>query len=382
MLGLLCPGLPEESNRLCDIFGPIMNYGDGVYGGMFVAGMYAAAYFEDRDVAKVVEAGLACIPPESQYHQCISDVIAWHREQPDDWLAVWKKIEDKWQDNVDCSPGQPFNIDAKLNGAYIVMGMLYGAGDVARTLEVATRCGQDSDCNPSNAVGVLGCMKGFSQLDDVWISGIPAIADTKFAFTNYSLNSLIPACQAVTERIIRRTGGQVSDDVYVIAVQLPRPPETLEQWTDQTRVYSRPVASEAEMEAWAPGWKLVASGHDMDAGMCPRRLGRTDILVLHPVDRTQPAVIQTVAKVPAEGTAHLAFGVASDRRGDFLLKVLVNDEVVREKLVNPKARWIAESIDLARFAGKSVTIRIENHANDWGRETAFLRSLSIGKNGL
>ncbi|MBN2310884.1 MAG: ADP-ribosylglycohydrolase family protein, partial [Candidatus Hydrogenedentes bacterium] len=129
LFGILCPGLPGESNRLCDVFGHIMNYGDGVYAGMFVAGMYAAAYFESDDVAKVVAAGLACIPEESLYHQCISDVVAWHREQPGDWLAVWQRIEDRWQDDVDCAPGNPFNIDAKLNGAYIVMGLLYGEGD-------------------------------------------------------------------------------------------------------------------------------------------------------------------------------------------------------------------------------------------------------------
>ena len=43
LFGILCPGLPQECNRLCDIFGHVMNYGDGVYGGMFVAGMYVAA---------------------------------------------------------------------------------------------------------------------------------------------------------------------------------------------------------------------------------------------------------------------------------------------------------------------------------------------------
>ena len=43
-----------------------MNYGDGIYGGMFVSGMYAAAFFES-DPRKVVEAGLAAIPARSPY---------------------------------------------------------------------------------------------------------------------------------------------------------------------------------------------------------------------------------------------------------------------------------------------------------------------------
>jgi hypothetical protein len=44
----MCPGLPRESNRYCDRVGRVMNYGDGLYGGMFVCGMYAAAFFESN----------------------------------------------------------------------------------------------------------------------------------------------------------------------------------------------------------------------------------------------------------------------------------------------------------------------------------------------
>ena len=52
--------------------------------------------------------------------------------------------------------GKPFNIDAKLNGAYVALGLLYGAGDFDATLRIATRAGQDSDCNPASAGGTLG----------------------------------------------------------------------------------------------------------------------------------------------------------------------------------------------------------------------------------
>ena len=44
------------------------------------------------------------------------------------------------------------------------MGLLYGEGDPMKTLEISTRCGQDSDCNPSNALAVLGVINGFSGL--------------------------------------------------------------------------------------------------------------------------------------------------------------------------------------------------------------------------
>lgn len=235
LFGILCPGLPHESNKLCDVFGHIMNYGDGVYGGMFVAGMYTEAYFEDKDVHKVIEAGLACIPDESLYEQCIRDVVRWHAQHPTEWTEAWRKIERKWQDNVDCMPEDPINIDAKINGAYIVMGMLYGEGDFGKTIEISTRCGQDADCNPSSAAGVLGCMLGFKQIPEQYTSGIAAMADKNFDYTTYSFNTLVPACQRMSEAVIVAAGGAVTDTEYRFPRQTPKPPLVLEQWLHQEK---------------------------------------------------------------------------------------------------------------------------------------------------
>src|SRR5438094_147023 len=73
--------LPRASGELCWRAGLVMNYGDGIYGGMFVSGMYAAAFFEN-DPRKVVEAGLACMPAKSPYARRITDVLPWSRQYP------------------------------------------------------------------------------------------------------------------------------------------------------------------------------------------------------------------------------------------------------------------------------------------------------------
>ena len=73
-IGLMTPGLPRVSNQFCDRVGRVMNYGDGVYGGMFVCGMYSAAFLEN-DVRKITEAGLACIPAQSEYAKLIRDLL-------------------------------------------------------------------------------------------------------------------------------------------------------------------------------------------------------------------------------------------------------------------------------------------------------------------
>ncbi|MBC8166757.1 MAG: ADP-ribosylglycohydrolase family protein, partial [Bryobacteraceae bacterium] len=185
-IGLMSPGMPVSATDLAWKSGRVMNYGDGIYGGIFVSCMYSAAFLE-RDPRKVVEAGLACLPAKSPYAMTISDVLAWSKENKD-WKATWKLIENKWNKREPCPEGamKPFNIDAKLNGAYIVLGLLYGDSDFTRTMEISTRAGQDSDCNPSNACGILGTMIGYKRIPDEWKSGIPAISDTKFKYTDFT----------------------------------------------------------------------------------------------------------------------------------------------------------------------------------------------------
>jgi hypothetical protein len=228
-IGIMCPGLPQASNKYCERVGSVMNYGDGIYGGMFVCGMYSAAYFES-DPRKVVEAGLACIPAESPYAKIIRDVLDWSASEPD-WRVVWQKVEDKWNKHDVCPDGAhyPFNIDAKINGAYIAIGMLYGQRDWQQTMEVTTRCGQDSDCNPASALGVLGAMLGYEKLSAKDKAEVAKLADVKFDHTDYSFNDIVASTEKRALEVIRQAGGSVRDTEVVIPHQSPKAPK-LELW--------------------------------------------------------------------------------------------------------------------------------------------------------
>jgi hypothetical protein len=229
-IGLMTPGLPREANRFADRVGRVMNYGDGLYGGMFFAGMYSVAFFE-TDVRRVVEQGLASIPAQSRYARIIRDLLDWHAQNPDDWKKTWQLIEDKWDKEDPCPDGalQTFNIDASLNGSYVALGLLYGDKDFGRTVEIATRAGQDSDCNPSSAAGILGVMIGYEKIPDFWKSGIPPLADTKFQFTNYSFNGICKSTLDRAIKVIRKAGGKVEGSEITIPHQTSKAPK-LEQW--------------------------------------------------------------------------------------------------------------------------------------------------------
>jgi len=222
-IGFMCPGMPVTASGIAEKIGHIMNYGDGVYGGIFVGALYSEAFFES-DVIKIIEKALGSIPAESDYSKIIRDVIKLHLQYPSDWQAAWREIEAKWGDVDICGAGSTFNIDAKLNGAYIVMGLLYGEGDPLKTLEITTRCGQDSDCNPSNAMAVLGVLKGFSGLPSDMQNGVKAMGDSIFINTTYSFNSAVASTVKYAHNLILRDGGKIDDNNIMIKMQSPSAP--------------------------------------------------------------------------------------------------------------------------------------------------------------
>lgn len=223
-IGFMCPGMPLTAVKLADKTGHIMNYGDGYYGGVFVAALYAAAFFES-DINKILETALKSLPTASDYYKIVNDVIKLHAHYPDDWRAAWQELQEKWGEVDICGAGSTFNIDAKLNGAYIVMGLLYGSGDPFRTLEISTRCGQDSDCNPSNALAVLGVIRGFSGLPAEMQEGIRVIADSVFIHTDYSFNRAVESSYNYAIRFIAENGGSIGKKKIKIKKQEPVEPD-------------------------------------------------------------------------------------------------------------------------------------------------------------
>jgi hypothetical protein len=252
-IGLMAPGLYQASNDIAWRAGRVMNYGDGIYGGMFVSAMYAAAFFES-DPRKIVETGLACIPRQSPYGKLIADLLAWRQQYPGDWKKVWQLLEDKWDTNDPCPAGAlaPFNIDAKLNGAYIALGLLYGQGDFGKTLDISTRAGQDSDCNPASAAGILGVVLGYERIPKEWKSGIAAIANEKFRYTDFSFRTIVESTEKRALGLIRQTGGQLEGDKVRVKLQPPKAAK-LEVW-NYGRVAERIPADDPRWN-WTGAWK-------------------------------------------------------------------------------------------------------------------------------
>ena len=220
--GLMSPGMPNTSSAIADKIGHIMNYGDGWYGGVFISAMYTQA-FVSNDVQTIVSEALKTIPQKSSFYQCMNDVVKWHRQYPRDWHQCWFEIQKKWSSEIGCPDGvfNAFDIDAKINAAYVLLGLLYGNGDFGKSIEIATRAGQDADCNPSSVAGILGAMLGYNKIPAYWKLGLKDAEDIDFKYTSMSLKKVYDISLNHTLRNIERNGGKINGERVTISLQEP-----------------------------------------------------------------------------------------------------------------------------------------------------------------
>jgi hypothetical protein len=221
--GMMCPGMTNTASNFCDGIGHIMNYGDGWYGGVYMSALYSLAYFSN-DIPFVVSEALKTIPAQSKFRLCIEDVIRLHAKYPTDWRQCWLEIERNHAFEVGCPEGvfNAFNIDASINSAYVILGLLYGNGDFYKTMDISTRAGQDSDCNPATAGGIWGVMFGYSHIPQYWKGGLEKVENLDFPYTKISLKKVYDLNLKNIKELVMKNGGKVDANSVSVPLQAPK----------------------------------------------------------------------------------------------------------------------------------------------------------------
>ena len=395
--GLISPGLPNSVIALGEKFGRLMNYGDGVYGGLFMGGMYAEAFFES-DLFKVIDAGLACIPADSQYAEMARDMVRWYRENPGDWQKTWALALQKYNKNPAYQKSSNGGIDVKINGAFVLLGLLYGQGDMEKTAVIALRGGFDSDCNPSSAAGVLGALTGFSRLPVRYTQALKL--EPKFSYTAYNVPGLLDVCEKLARQVLVQQGGRMEKgadgvEYFVIPVKPPKPSALELSWAPGPVADSKFTAEEyakirfkphpadvggddptkrvqGAVDVLYPGWKTSPNGKDMNAGYREEYLGRKHVVMTHPLNRETGVTLSKLVDVPKGASPKLEVTVANHDKGDFLFVAKVDGkEVLKQKVGGGKAAWQTLTVDLAPFAGKTVKVELVNQPDGWYCEAAY-----------
>lgn len=397
--GLISPGMPNAVILLGEKFGRLMNYGDGLYGGQFMGGMYAEAFFTE-DIEQIIRAGLACIPEGSQYAEMVRDLLAWHAEDPDHWENAWEKVCEKYRKNPDYQKASNGPIDVKNNGAALLLGLLFGNKDPDQTIIIATRAGWDSDCNPSSAAGVLFTVLGFSRIPEKFTQNLDR--ETCFSFTEYNFTTLENVCEKLAREILLCQGGSIERDeagneVFCIPVE-PVTPSPLEftwapgpskgaRYSDEelSKIDFREYSPNEEFSRRFPGWAVSQLGPDMSPGLREEYRGKSQVFVTHPLREDIPCILTRDLTIPASGRTTLRVTVnhhaEGEHVGDWVLTVRVNGALQTTALISSQTSdpdgWVDVDTDLTPMAGQTVSVELANAANDWSWEAGYWGNIEL-----
>src|SRR5690606_1874667 len=132
---------------------------------------------------------------------------------------------------------------AKTKVAHVVLGLLYGEGDITSTIESAARLGHDSGHKPATDVEIRATKRSYEGNPVFLQQGLDDVDERDFAHTNISLAKDYDLSFKHALETIERSG-TVTDDSVTIVLQ---PVETapLEQNftghypVDEIRLYTR-----------------------------------------------------------------------------------------------------------------------------------------------
>lgn len=158
--GLISPNNPLQAADFAGVAARVSHDGAGVEGARFVAAAIAIA-FNERSPRRIIEKSLDVLPGNSELAAMIREIISFFENQPDDFRACRAFVEKNfgyWK--------YPGVCPLPTNAAVIVLSLLYGDGDFGRTIEIATMCGWDTDCNAGNAGTIAGVAYGLPSIPE------------------------------------------------------------------------------------------------------------------------------------------------------------------------------------------------------------------------
>ncbi len=157
--GWVHPADPKAAAEASARAASVAHDGEGLNGARFCAAAIAQA-FVAKSIEEVIETGLATIPADSIYAKVSCAVLRFHDSNPNDWRACRDMLTAEW--GYDRYPGVCHIIP---NAGVLVMALIYGQGDLPRTVEIATMAGWDTDCNAGNAGAIVGTLQ---QVQPSW----------------------------------------------------------------------------------------------------------------------------------------------------------------------------------------------------------------------
>ena len=154
--GMIFPGNPDLAVYYAGMDGSLDHCGDSVWIEQFLSAVESMAFFE-TDIVRLLQNGLRYIPADSKAAKCVTDILASHKINSQDWR--------KARTHALRFFGHNDFTNSTINLAFVLIGLLFGNGNLDDTINIALKCGYDTDCTCATAASILGIIVGYSDID-------------------------------------------------------------------------------------------------------------------------------------------------------------------------------------------------------------------------
>lgn len=154
--GIISAGNPSLAAEYAYMDATLDHSENSVYAEQFLAAVEAMAFFES-DIYKLITDGMKYFKEDSRLNECFSLVLEiWNGG------GTWQEARER----VLVRFGHPDFTNSVQNLGFVVISLLWGRGDMRDTINLALRCGYDSDCTCASAASIIGIIKGYKGLGD------------------------------------------------------------------------------------------------------------------------------------------------------------------------------------------------------------------------
>lgn len=152
--GMISAGNPKLATEYAYLDATLDHGENSVYAEQFLAAVESMAFFES-DLRKLIVLGMTYIPSECRLHQCFETVLEAY-DQGISWEDARMQVLNRYS--------HPDFTNVMQNMGFVLIALLYGEGSMEDTINIALRCGFDTDCTCASAASIIGILKGYKNL--------------------------------------------------------------------------------------------------------------------------------------------------------------------------------------------------------------------------
>lgn len=155
--GMSFPGRPQLAAKYAEMDSGLDHYGESVWIEQYYAAIEADAFFES-DILTLLKKHLYYLPDSSRSRKCVEEVIAYYLSGNRDWIKARTRMLQRY--------GHHEFTNAVTNLGIVVIALLYGGNSLDQIINIAFRCGFDTDCTCATAASIYGIIIGYQAIDE------------------------------------------------------------------------------------------------------------------------------------------------------------------------------------------------------------------------